>query len=106
WVHGKIALLLKTSVATGISGQVLSPTGKIVGSGITKAPGQLQFTVNTRLLKSNRASKLQAIVYVNTAPACSVSLSLKVDNIPARFLILKQHGGGLTVRTNEAARLL
>lgn len=110
WVRGRITLPLTTSVADGITGQVVTQQGKIVGAGVPTAPGQLRLVVNTLLLPSNRASKLLGVVYVNSAKACTVSTSLKVDNTPPRLLLFKLRGGRikrrLILQSSERAALV
>jgi hypothetical protein len=88
WVHGRrVPVLLKTSQAAGITGRVLAPSGRILASG-TEAAELIHFRVNTRPLRSNHASNLRAVVYVNGQQACSTSFRLKVDNTPPRLLSL------------------
>jgi hypothetical protein len=93
WVHGRVPIWLKTSVAAGITGRVLSPTGRVLASG--KLKGELiRFRVRTRPLRSNHVSRLRALVYVNGKRACTKSFKLKVDNTPPRLLFLTTFGSG------------
>ena len=88
WVHGRVPVVLKTSEAAGITGRVLSPTGRIVAA--AKESGDLiRFRVNTKPLRSNHGSRLRALVYVNGQQACSTSFRLRVDNTPPRLLSLR-----------------
>jgi hypothetical protein len=88
WVHGRVPVWLKTSVAAGITGRVLAPSGRILASG--KEKGELiHFRVKTRPLRSNHASRLRALVFVNGQQACSTSFRLKVDNTRPRLLYLR-----------------
>jgi hypothetical protein len=87
WVHGRVPVWLKTSVAAGITGRVLAPSGRILASG--KEQGDtIHFRVRTRPLRSNHTSRLRALVFVNGQQACSLSFRLKVDNTPPRLLYL------------------
>jgi hypothetical protein len=88
WVHGRVPVVLKTSEAAGITGRVLAPTGRVVATGNESAE-LIRFRVDTRQLRSNRASRLRALVYVNGQQACSTSFQLKVDNTPPRLLSLR-----------------
>ena len=87
WVHGRVPVWLKTSVAGGITGRVLAPSGRILASG-TEQGDTIHFRVKTRPLRSNRSSQLRAQVYVNGQLACSSSFRLKVDNTPPRLRYL------------------
>jgi len=109
WVHGRVPLEVTTAVATGLSGQVVTAAGKVVASATPTTPGQLTLVVNTRLLPTNRKAALQALVIVNSARACTLPTTLKVDNTPPKLLKLKvkQAAGGrvLVVRSSENAQL-
>jgi hypothetical protein len=87
WVHRRVPIVLKTSVAAGITGKVLTRSGKPL-AGAREANGLLRFVVRTKRLPSNRASRLRALVYVNGQQACSRVFRLKVDNIRPRLLLL------------------
>jgi hypothetical protein len=109
WVHRRVSLFLKTSVANGVSGQVLTSAGKILAAAAPTTTGDLKFVVKTQRLPSSHISKLLAVVYVNSTRACSLPTRLKVDNTPPKLLLLKlgtaSNRRPLTLRTNEAARL-
>jgi hypothetical protein len=105
WVRSRVSLLLKTSVASGLTGQVLTAAGKVVASGTPTATGELRLVVNTRLLRSNRTSKLLTVVLVNSARACSLPTRLRVDNTPPKLLLAKLVANRLTLRTSEAVQL-
>lgn len=87
WVHGRVPVWLKTSVAGGITGRVLSPSGRVIASGVEQGD-TIHFRVKTRPLRSNHTSRLQAQIFVNGQQACSTSFKLKVDNTPPRLLYL------------------
>jgi hypothetical protein len=109
WVRGKVPLWLKTSVASGITAQVLTTKGKVVASGSPTKDGRLKLVVDTRLLPSDKQSKLLGVVYVNSARACSVATGLRVDNKAPRLTLLKVRRQGaetlVTLRASEAAHL-
>jgi hypothetical protein len=87
WVHGRVPITLKASVAAGITGRVLAPSGRLLASG-NESGDLIHLGVKTRLLRTNHASRLRAIVYFNGQPACSTSFRLKVDNTRPRLLFL------------------
>jgi hypothetical protein len=93
WVHRRVPVWLKTSVAAGITGRVLSSKGKVVATG-TENGNLIRFRVNTRRLRTNHASRLKALVFVNGQQACSQSFRLKVDNTRPRFLFLTTFRSG------------
>jgi hypothetical protein len=88
WVHGRVPIWLKTSVVAGITGRVLSHSGRLLATG-TARNGLIHFRVQTRRLRSNHGSRLRALVYFNGQRACSKSFRLKVDNTPPRLLFLR-----------------
>jgi hypothetical protein len=80
WVHGRVPILLRTSVASGITGKVLTRRGKSLASARENKRGLLRFRVQTRRLPSHRIARLRATVYVNHQRACVKRFRLKVDN--------------------------
>jgi hypothetical protein len=109
WVRGRISVTLKTSVAAGISAQIVTRSGKILASGVRRAGSVIRLPVRTRRLPSNRTSRLRAVVFVNGQRACSRPFRLRVDNVPPRLLRLtttRAAGGGLlSVRVSERCSL-
>ena len=111
WVRRRVPILLKTSVAAGVSGQVVAAQHEflghhqVVGSGRERTAGQLPLRVNTAWLRSNHVAHLHALVYVNGQSACSLGFRLKVDNIPPRLLLLttttSARGDVVRLRVNE-----
>jgi hypothetical protein len=80
WVHGRVPIVLKTSVAAGIRGKVLTHSGKSIASARENKRGLLRFRVPTRRLPSHRIAHLRAAVYVHGQRACLKRFRLKVDN--------------------------
>jgi hypothetical protein len=109
WVRGRIFLSLSTSVAAGIHAKVTTLDGKLVGSGVTTTPGHLRIAIDTRLLLSDRRTRLTAAVYVNAVKACSVATRIAVDNRAPRLRIvrsrLSERTRTLTLRASETAQL-
>jgi hypothetical protein len=109
WVHGRVALYLKTSVAAKLTLHIVAKNGKAVGTARTLKPGHLKALVNTKRLPSNRISKIFADVFVAGSRACRVSIALRVDNVAPRLLRLTARrtlqASLLTLRVTEASRL-
>ena len=108
WVHGRVPILLKTSIAGGITGRVVSRKGRILAAG-KERKGVIHFRVRTRPLRSNHASRLRAQVFVNDKRACTKSFRLKVDNTPPRLLYLRTTTVGqlrlVSFRVSETSRM-
>jgi hypothetical protein len=108
WVHGRVPISLKTSVADGITGRVLSPSGRLLAAG-KERNGLIHFRVRTRPLRSNHASRLRALVLVSGRRACGLSFRLKVDNTPPRLLYLRtttnSHGRRVSFRVSEGSQM-
>lgn len=108
WIHGRVPVWLTTSDAAGITGRVLAPTGRVLATA-NEQGGLVRFRVNTRPLRSNHASRLKALVYVNGKQACSTSFRLKVDNTPPRLLHLVTRRSGnadlLWLRVSEVSAM-
>jgi hypothetical protein len=109
WVRGRILLSLRTSAGSGNRGEAILRNGKILGTGVTGGQSSLPISINTRLMPSNRYSRVIAFVYTNGSRACMVKTGLKVDNREPLFRLLKVHrtrGGSLiTLRTSETVRV-
>lgn len=80
WVHGRVPILLKTSVAAGIRGKVLKLSGKVLVSAGENKRGVIRLLVPTKRLPSRRTTRLRAAVYLHGQKACSKKFSLRVDN--------------------------
>jgi len=109
WVRGRISLILHTSVASGITANVVSSSGRSLGVGRPAYLGHLRLAVNTRLLPSNRASRITAVVYVGKVAACRTSMMLRVDNAAPRLRLSGAYHSATRniakVRVNEPSTL-
>ena len=116
WVHRRVPILLETSVASGITGNVsaslhdaLRSKHRVVAAASEQQDGVLRLLVNTRWLRSNRVVRLQALVYVRGQKACTVKFRLKVDNTAPRVLRLRtttaKHRHVVTVRVSEGSSM-
>jgi hypothetical protein len=106
WVRGRVFVALKTSVAAGITAQIVTRSGKVVASGREQIGSVFRLALRTRRLPSNRTSRLRALVFVNGQSACSKPFSLKVDNVPPRLLRLRttRAAGGHLLRLRVSER--
>jgi hypothetical protein len=108
WVHGRVPLALKTSVAAAVTGKIVSGSGKTLAKGKEKN-GVIRLRVQTKHLPTNRTSKLQAEVFVKGQQACTKAFTLKVDNTPPRLLMLKTNRSSssdwVSLRVSEVSSL-
>ena len=106
WVHGTVSFSIRASVATGLKVRVLGPTGRAVGTARATKPGHQKVAVNTKLLPSNRRSKVSIVVTVGAVKACTLPVFLKVDNTPPRLTASARNlstGVSVTFRVSEAS---
>jgi hypothetical protein len=105
WVHRRVPVLIQTSVATGITGKILTNSGKALASAHEDQSGILRFLLQTRRLRSNRTARLHAAVFLNGQEACRNAFRLRVDNVRPRLLSLATSRSGgrviLTLRLSE-----
>lgn len=88
WVHGRVPVVLRTSIAAGITGQVLTRSGRVVARGREGNGELVRLVVRTTKLRSNRTSRLRAVIFVKGQLACTKRFRLKVDNVRPRLLSL------------------
>ena len=105
WVHRRVPVLVRTSIAAGVTGKILTRSGKTLVSAHEDQSGILRFLLRTKRLRSNRTTRLRAAVYVNGQEACSKGFRLRVDNVRPRLLFLATSRSGgrviLTLRLSE-----
>lgn len=108
WVHGRVGVVLATSVASGITAQIVTRSGRVIATGTEHGGPLVRLVIRTRKLPSNRTSRLRANVLFNGKQACSNKFQLKVDNIRPRLLeVVTTRGAGdlLTLRVSERSWL-
>jgi hypothetical protein len=103
WVHRRVDVVLKTSIAAEITGQVVTGTGRVVATGREGSGDLVRLPVRTTKLPSNRTSKLRAIIFVKGKPACTKPFRLKVDNVRPRLLRLVTLSGGVHLLSLEVS---
>lgn len=107
WVHGRVHVAVKTSVAAGITARIITGGGRILASG-PESGDLVRLVVQTKKLPSNRTAHLKVEVLENGQQACSAPFRLRVDNTPPRFLRLSARGGSpnlLYLRVSERVSL-
>ena len=91
-------ILLRLSIAKGISRQVVSQAGTVPGSAADTVPATA----------SNRASTVNVVVFVNAARAYTVPTTLRsTTNLQERLLVRVRAKGNnwlLTVKPREGVR--
>jgi hypothetical protein len=80
WVHGHVRLVLRTSIAGGITARVLTRTGRVVARGREISGDLVRLAVDTTKLHSNRTSRLRALIFVKGQHGCTKGFRLKVAN--------------------------
>lgn len=88
WVHGRVPIVLKTTVASGVTAAITTRTGRVLAGGRGTKLGLVRLVVQTKKLRSNRTARLRANVFVKGQLACTKRFHLKVDNTPPRILSL------------------
>lgn len=81
WVHGRVRIVLRTSIAAGVTARVLTRTGRVVARGREKGD-RIRLMLDTTKLPSYRTSRLRAVVFVKGQRACTKRFSLRVNNHP------------------------
>jgi hypothetical protein len=108
WVHGRVTFALNTSLATGITGQIVTHSGRAIAKSKAQSGGLVRLVVRTKKLPSNRRSKLRAVIFFNGKQACTLPFKLKVDNVRPRVLFLQTARGSgnlLSLRVSEKSSL-
>jgi hypothetical protein len=80
WVHGRVPITLRTSIAAGITGKIATRSGRVLAWGRPGKAGLIKLVVQTHLLPSPRIARLNALVFVKGQQACTKPFRLKVDN--------------------------
>jgi hypothetical protein len=99
WVRGSVPIVLRTSIASRITARVYTRTGRVVARGREESGDLVRLALDTTKLRSNRLSRLRAVIFFEGRRACSRHFSLKVDNVPPRLL-------SLSTTSTARARLL
>ena len=101
WVHGRVVVWMTTSTASGVTARVVNRRGRIIGSGKEGKGDLIRLRLQTRRLRTNRISRLRALVAFDGQVACTKSFRLKVDNTRPRILFLGTRGNRVFLRASE-----
>lgn len=105
WKHGKVPVVLKTSLAQGITARIVTRSGRVLARASEESGDLLPLVIPAKKLPS-RASRLRAVVFVHGQKACTNRFQvIKAHSRPALLLLATRHGTRnlLTLRASEAA---
>lgn len=107
WAHGRIPVVLKTSLAAGITAQIVNRSGRVLARGSEQTGDRVRLVIPTKRLPSNRSSRLRALVFVNGVKACTNRFQLlKANTVRPQLMSLATKGGKrnlLTLRVSETS---
>lgn len=106
WAHGRVPVVVETSLAESITAQVLTGSGRVLASGNELTGNQVPLVIPTGKLPANRSSQLQARVLVYGAPACTNRFQvIKSKSRPGLLLLATSLGTRhlLTLRVNHTS---
>jgi hypothetical protein len=107
WVHGRVPVILKTSLASGITARIVTRSGRVLARGSEKTGDLVPLAIPTKKLPANRTSQLRAQVFVNGQNACTNRFQfVKANHTRPTLLLLGTSQGTrrlLTMRVSEAS---
>lgn len=106
WTHGHIPVLLKTSLASGITARIVNHSGRVLARGSEQTGDLVRMVIPTKKLPANRSSRLRALVFVNGQKACTNNFQVIKDKVrPGLLLLASTHGTRhlLTMRVSETS---
>lgn len=106
WAHGRVPVVLGTSLAEGITAQIVTKSGRVLARGSETTGALVPLVIPTGKLPSNRASRLRARVFVYGQPACTNRFQLIKGGARPGLLLLATSRGTrdlLTLRVNETS---
>lgn len=107
WAHGRVRLVLKTSLAAGITARIVTRSGRVLAKASEQSGFLVPLVIPTNKLPPNRASRLRALVFVNGEKACTNRFQVtKANNVRPRLMAFATSEGTrdlLTLRVSEAA---
>jgi hypothetical protein len=105
WGHGRVPVVLKTSVASGITARIMTRSGRVLAAGSAKGADLIPLVIPTKKLPAS--SQLRAVVYVNGQSACTNHFQLvKSNHTRPKLLLLATSDGPrrlLTLRVSESS---
>jgi hypothetical protein len=108
WPHGRIPVVVKTSLAHGITVRIVTKSGRILAQGSEQNGDLVPLVIQTKKLPSNRASRLRVLVLVNGQKACTNGFQLVKSNRRPGLLLLASASGTskrnlLTLRVSKTS---
>lgn len=105
WAHGRIPVVLKTSLADGITARILDRFGQVLAKGSEQTGDHVSLVIPTRKLPANQTSRLRVVVLVHGQQACTNRFQVIKDQIRRPRLLLLATTDGLrnrlTLRVGE-----
>lgn len=105
WGHGRLPLVVKTSVASGITAQIVNRSGHVLASGSEQNADLVPLVIQTNKLPSKGSWRLRALVFVNGVKACTNPFQLiKANKSRPRLMLLAWSNGTrhlITLRVSE-----
>lgn len=109
WRHGRVPVVLQTSLAAGITAKIVTHSGRVLARGSEGAGELVPLVIPTNKLPANRSSRLRAQVFVNGQKACTNPFQLvKANKGRPRLMLLATSNGRrkqLTLRVNETSAM-
>ena len=106
WTRGHIPVVLKTSLASGITARIVTRSGRVLARGSEHTGDLVPLTIPTKRLPANRVSRLRALVLVNGQKACTNNFQAVRDTVRPGLLLLATTRGTrhlLTLRVSETS---
>jgi hypothetical protein len=107
WTHGRVPLVLKTSLASGITARIVTKSGRVLARASETTGDLVPLAIQTKRLPANRTSQLRAQVFVNGQSACTNHFQVVRANSTRPSLLLlgttQTTRRLLTLRVSETA---
>jgi hypothetical protein len=105
WPHGRVPVVVETSLAQGITAQITTRSGRVLARASEQGGNLVPLTIPTGKLPANQASRLRVRVFVYGEPACTNRFQfIKSNRRPGLLLLATSHGKRnlLTLRASES----
>lgn len=107
WTHGRIPVVLRTSLAAGITARIVTRSGRVLARASEKTGDLVPLVIPIKRLPANRTSQLRAQVFVNGQNACTNRFQLvRASRTSPKLLLLGTTQGTrrmLTLRVSEVS---
>ena len=108
WKHGRVPVVLQTSLAAGITATIVNQSRRVLAKGSERAGELVPLVIPTNRLPANRSSRLRALVFVNGQKACTNRFQLIKAKARPRLMLLATSNGQrkqLTLRVNATSSM-